>query len=229
MGGTIAMSKEALAWAWRQSLELPSIKLVLLALAHHANKAGECQPEIAQIGSMTGLSQPTIWRAMGQLTAMGLVQQVPKGRSYSYALTLSSIIQPECNQAIDTIQIDSEQKRNLPLDWQPDDKLLLWAQERVPHVDTTFETERFKDHFCHIKPDRRTARGWDASWRGWLSRAKPAATPFPTRSERTSQRNASILRDALAGRPSPVVGVAGAAPLPFKLIEGGKSGPDQTA
>jgi hypothetical protein len=226
------MSVAAMAWAWQQELELPSIKLVLLALASHATKAGYCQPEIGSLCAMTGLSQPTIWRAMGQLTTMGLVQQVPKGRSYSYALNLTNTIQRECNTPTNTIQIDSKPKHRLSVEWQPNDNLLLWAQERAPHVDTTLETERFIDHFCHVKPDRRTTAGWDASWRAWLLRArrdyKPAAIPFPTRSQRTSQRNAAIVGDALAGRTTSASSVRDSAALPLRLIEGGKNGADGT-
>jgi hypothetical protein len=256
------MSIEATRWAWAQAVELPSIKLVLLALADHANKEGECWPGITRISTMTGLSQPTIWRAMAQLTAMGMVQQIPKGRSYRYALNLTDTIQHECNPSVDTIHGDSdtihgdsdsihgelntihgecltvknhkeppkEPKRLLSPDWKPDDKLMLWAQERAPHVDTAEQTERFIDHFCYIKTDRRTDRGWDASWRGWILRSRRdyqrAPIPFPTRSQRTSQRNAAIVGDALAGRTQADAGATDCRDLPFRLIEGGKAGAD---
>lgn len=259
------MSIEASAWAWSQKVDLPSIKLVLLALADHADKQGRCWPSVERIGDMTGLSQPTIWRAMTTLTDMGMVQQRRRGRSYSFELCLTNTIHDECNQPDDTIhgemnsihgesdtihgEMDSiqdecltvknhqkppkeprETKHRLSADWRPDDRLLLWAQERAPHVDTTLETERFLDHFVHIKPDRRTDQGWCASWRNWILRARrdytPAAARFPTRSERTTQRNATILGDALADRSASHDSVRNLPGLPFRLIEGGRNGAD---
>lgn len=254
------MSIEALAWAWAQRVDLPSLKLVLLALAEHADKQGHCWPSVARIGDMTCLSQATIYRAMQTLTGMGLVQQLPKGRGYAFNLTLDTIhheneVSHSENDTIhhenDTIhgekntihgecltvmnhqeppKKEREVKRQLSPDWQPDDKLMLWAQERAPHVDTTLETERFIDHFVHIKPDRRTDQGWCASWRNWILRARrdytPAAARFPTRSERTTQRNATILRDALADRPPVDDCLRDRSGLPFRLIEGGRNGVD---
>jgi hypothetical protein len=267
------MSIAALTWAWSQQGLPPSSKLVLLALADHADAQGHCWPSIERIKTMTGLSQATIYRVMQVLTGLGMVQQLPRGRGYAFNLTLDTIhdecnadnnsIHPECNptQVIiqewdDTIHHENDTihgekntiqdecltvmnhneppkkesadaKRALPTDWQPDDGLLAWAKERAPHVDTTIEREKFIDFFCHIKPARRSAEGWRASWRSWLLRARrdytPAAVRFPTRSERTSQRNAAIVGDALADRPQAHDAVRNIPGTPFRLIDRSKA------
>lgn len=268
------MSIAAIAWAWSQQGLPPSSKLVLLALADHADNEGHCWPSIERLKFITGLSQPTIYRVMQVLTGLGLVQQLPRGRGYAFNLSISSIhdeynhhadiIHSEYNQNSDiihgenncihhendiihgekniiqdeclTIMNHNEPSKNeranakqrLTPDWQPDDKLIAWAKERAPHVDTNLETEKFIDYFCHIKTDRRSGEGWRASWRGWVLRARrdytPPAARFPTRSERTSQRNATIVRDALARRSETDDAVRHIEGTPFRLIEGGRDG-----
>lgn len=259
------MSIKAISWAWQQDVGLPSMKLVLVALADHAKDTGECWPSISRIADMTNLSRATVFRSLEHLTGLGLIQQVSvSGKVNHYCLALPDPSHGETpitsdpshgetptrltvrphpshgetdpshgetrtvkNHKEPPLKERAEPKQRLPDDWQPDAKLLAWAKERAPHVDTTTELEKFIDFFCHIKPDRRTGEGWRASWRTWLMRARrdytPAAARFPTRSERTSQRNAAIIGDALADRPSAHDGLRDIPGTPFRLIDGSKA------
>jgi hypothetical protein len=129
--------------------------------------------------------------------------------------------------------LEQRARRKLEPDWRPDERLIEWAKEKAPHVDLDTETERFREFFIHIRPDRRSAEGWRASWRNWMLRAcrdyrRPPAAGG-ARAERTSQRNAAIIRDALADRTAPDVECRDRQNLVLCLIEGGGNTTDGTA
>lgn len=258
------MSNRALTWAWAQDCQLPSVKLVLVALADHAKDSGECWPSITRIASMTGLSRATVFRCLEQLTGMGLIEQLPEaGKVNRYCLAMLDpshgktpitsdpshgetgtrlMVRPhpshgetdpshgETRTIKNPKEPKGEPKRKLALDWEPDAALLEWAKEKAPHVDTAEQTERFIDYFGHIKTDRRTDQGWRASWRNWILRSRrdyrAPVTPFPSRSERTSQRNAALVRDALAARSENAQPDGNQSGAQLRLIEGGKASAD---
>ncbi len=60
------MSVTATTWAWSQSLQATA-KLVLLALADHADEEGRCWPSLGRLEQMTGLNRSTITRALSSL------------------------------------------------------------------------------------------------------------------------------------------------------------------
>jgi len=57
----------------------------------------------------------------------------------------------------------------LPPDFMVDDDLRAWASQRVPGLDLTAETERFKDHH---QAKGSTFKDWRAAWRTWMSRSE---------------------------------------------------------
>lgn len=63
------MSVTATTWAWSQSLPATA-KLVLLALADHADDEGHCWPSLGRLEQMTGLNRSTITRALSSLDGM---------------------------------------------------------------------------------------------------------------------------------------------------------------
>lgn len=75
------MSIEALAWAWTQDVPNASAKLVLLALADHANGDGYCWPAMTRIAVMTGLSDRQVSRHVTTLAELGLVIKADRRRS----------------------------------------------------------------------------------------------------------------------------------------------------
>lgn len=71
------MSVASLSWAFRQSLR-PTTKLVLLALADHANDDGECWPGIPGLTRKTGLSDRAIQEHLRKLERAGLLKITPR-------------------------------------------------------------------------------------------------------------------------------------------------------
>ncbi|MDI2032979.1 hypothetical protein [Paenarthrobacter nitroguajacolicus] len=63
-----------------------------------------------------------------------------------------------------------KQERPLPATWQPNDAHKSYAASRS--LDFSGEAERFK---LHAQANDRRQRDWDASFRMWLSKAKPVA------------------------------------------------------
>lgn len=69
------MSVSAMSWAWKQELD-PTTKFVLLALADHANDIDfTCWPSLTHLELKTGLSRPTIWKAVDRLENIGLTRR----------------------------------------------------------------------------------------------------------------------------------------------------------
>ncbi|AXY00247.1 helix-turn-helix domain-containing protein [Vibrio alfacsensis] len=58
------MSVEVTNLVWGSSTLKGSERLVLVCLAHHANKAGECWPSIKTLSLETGLSRTTVKKAL---------------------------------------------------------------------------------------------------------------------------------------------------------------------
>jgi len=90
------MSIEALNWAWRQNTPSASAKLVLMALADHANGDGYCWPSMGRVGSMAGISSKQVATHIRALAALGLVEKATRRRhegqyrGWLYRLPLST-------------------------------------------------------------------------------------------------------------------------------------------
>jgi hypothetical protein len=87
------MSLRALTWAWEQELTNPSEKLVLLAIADHANDDGMCWPSMSHVAERCLLSTRQIQRITEQLVHYGLVtrerRKRPDGTLGTYTYTLN--------------------------------------------------------------------------------------------------------------------------------------------
>jgi hypothetical protein len=66
----------AFVWAYRQPGLSPTNKLVLMGLADHADRDGICWPGIKLLCEETGYSKSTIYRALEELHAVGLISKV---------------------------------------------------------------------------------------------------------------------------------------------------------
>lgn len=67
------MSIEALSWAWQQPLK-PGPKLVLLALADHADHKGICWPGQEGLAEKTGMNRSTVIENIRKLVELDLVE-----------------------------------------------------------------------------------------------------------------------------------------------------------
>lgn len=90
------MSHEASTYAWSLDLS-PGAKLVLLAVADHADKTGFCWPGAEGLADKCKVSERTVWRQIGELEKSGILCRTRRSsqsgrRSNSYQIHLT----PEC-------------------------------------------------------------------------------------------------------------------------------------
>ena len=74
------MSIEVMNWAWEQPVAKATNKLVLLALADHANADGECWPSMKRIAERSDISPRHVSRAINELIDLGLVEKAGRRR-----------------------------------------------------------------------------------------------------------------------------------------------------
>lgn len=79
-----SMSLEAMTWAFKQPLS-GHAKVILLAIADHANDEGECWPSLARIAKKASVSERTAQRYMLELADQGYLstagRNAPDGRT----------------------------------------------------------------------------------------------------------------------------------------------------
>ena len=73
------MSVTAMAWVWTVNAT-PTQKLVLIAVADHADHEGKCFPSVSHLVNKTSLTRRTIFRALAELEQAGLIARVKRQR-----------------------------------------------------------------------------------------------------------------------------------------------------
>lgn len=68
------MSVHATSWAWRQKIDDPVAKLLLLKLADQANDDGVCWPSRATLAEAIETSEATVKRRVKVLVELGLIE-----------------------------------------------------------------------------------------------------------------------------------------------------------
>jgi len=211
------MAIAAIEWAFEQCLPNPSCKLVLLALADHADKHGLCWPSIARIEQRTSLSRSSVIRALAQLEKLRLIVRTRRGpTSNSYLLpsvTMTSksaqielspgvtmTPKPSSEPSMKPKKAERSKLTAMTEHWCADEGLLSWAAEHHPLLtleDLAHETDRFRDHWIS-KAERRA--DWRASWRNWIrNAARFAARSRPiSRIEGVRRTNAQRINEAMA-------------------------------
>jgi DNA-binding Lrp family transcriptional regulator len=71
------MSIEASVLAWSKQLH-PGTKLVLLALADHADHTGCCWPGAEGLAIKTCMSERTVWRRLAEMEDLGVICRTPR-------------------------------------------------------------------------------------------------------------------------------------------------------
>jgi hypothetical protein len=74
------MSIEALSWALKQELDTPAQKLVLVALANHADGYGWCWPRQRYLAATACIRRESCCKVIGELEARGLIRRVREAR-----------------------------------------------------------------------------------------------------------------------------------------------------
>jgi len=64
--------------------------------------------------------------------------------------------------------------RSLPDDFEVDEAMRAWANEKAPAVNLSAETEKFKDHAL---ANGKRYTDWRAAWRTWIGNARDWAKP----------------------------------------------------
>lgn len=96
--GTVNL--RAAQWALTQSQSGPTGRLVLLALAYHANAKGRAWPSVPTLARETALNRGTVQRALRDLEDLGeLTVELRDGRSSTYTLVDNSTGGPHSARA----------------------------------------------------------------------------------------------------------------------------------
>ena len=93
------MSIQALNWAFKQSLQTPTTKLVLLTLANYCDEKHSCYPSESHIASICGISDRQVRRCISALESGGKLRSEarigPKGQtSNRYHLSVDTHVHP---------------------------------------------------------------------------------------------------------------------------------------
>lgn len=75
------MSFKAVAWAWEQRGLTPSQRIVLIGLAQHADKSGDCFPRVSVLADECELSQRAIELATKDLADRGIITVTKRERA----------------------------------------------------------------------------------------------------------------------------------------------------
>lgn len=199
-------------------VKAPSVKAVLLALAHHTNAhSGSCYPSIERLMRFTSLSRRSVQTALRWLESEHLLRTVQtQGRQASlYFLHLPGVdpidiggaqplhprgatIAPKGrNQCAPIVR---EQESNdartepapLPAGWKPPEDALEWAARSFQFVDVKAETALFVDNAAK---KGETYADPVAAWRNWIRRGEE----FAKRDARKEQSRAGASAGNRAG------------------------------
>lgn len=80
------MSNEALSWAFGQSAPSAGAKFVLVALANQVRSDHQCAPGVGLLMSMTGQSDRSVARHLGELVELGLIRRERRNTGYQERL-----------------------------------------------------------------------------------------------------------------------------------------------
>lgn len=72
------MSIQAVAWALKQRLGSPTLKVVLIAVANYADEDGVCWPSQERLAQDTDLTERSVRDVLKKLEAMGFIQRTPR-------------------------------------------------------------------------------------------------------------------------------------------------------
>ena len=101
------MSVKALAWAWVQDIPATT-KMVLMALADHADDDGVCWPGIKGVSEKCGLNPRSVRRHISRLCHMGLIESVPRYRSDGSRTSNLFILKMQPSQNIPDLELATE-------------------------------------------------------------------------------------------------------------------------
>ncbi len=180
------MSLHALDWAFKLPIP-PTQKLVLLAMADHADAEGVCWPSVPNLCAKTSLARRTVFAMQAWLEAHGLIQKVEQGggRGYSTRWRLAVGAEPIHPAAMDGVGISSRPARRKGA---ADAPIRGKGAARAPFPENGASHAPETVHHMHQngashapEPSYEPSKGTVISLRGGPSARRPAAGPLTDR------------------------------------------------
>jgi hypothetical protein len=173
------MSWRAIAWAIKQKTGSPGCKLLLLALANHANEQGRCWPSQETLADCTELSRYSIARHSRELQSAGLLtmSQQPRAKgqwpTLEYQLNMTTEPQPAVGSPIPTVLQTATRSPGRTVQHGPCGKT---PADRVANCNTNLkENHRKKDFEMNEAKEGQqptgepaVIRNYSDQWHRWL-------------------------------------------------------------
>ena len=193
------MSIKAVSWAFDQQIKDPLAKLVLIAVADHINEStGDAWPSVERLEQMTCASRSTVLRKLKMLETSGFLQRTKRyNKTDVYSLNLVGVTQTGVTQTPlevshrhtnhnRTVIINNKgkSKKQLLVDWQPDDADKQYATELgVDWSETLTDIQLWNEK----NGNKASYASCKAFWQGWVRKEAKGRPARSNRRESASQ------------------------------------------
>lgn len=167
-------------------------RLIMLALADHADDEGRCYPSISRLCQRTGLGERAVQTNIRKLQSQGYVEIIPgAGRQGSNLYFVRptpapdapkpsvTIIEPSVPLVVPQPEKPKEPDRQrLPEDWVPDREYREFARDlNLTDADIEEIADDFRTYWTELNTakSRKTQRGWLQAWK---NRCRDVAPKF---------------------------------------------------
>jgi len=194
------MSIKAVSWAFDQQIGDPMAKLVLIAVADHINEStGDAWPSIERLQHMTSASRRTIQRKLKMLEEDGYLERKKRfndtdlyslgarGVTVTRGVTQSPLgvshSHPNHNRTV-IINNKGKSKKQLLVDWQPDDADKQYATELgIDWSETLTDIQLWNEK----NGNKASYASCKAFWQGWVRKEAKGRPARSNRQESVSQ------------------------------------------
>ena len=194
------MSIKAVSWAFDQQIDDPMAKLVLIAVADHINEStGNAWPSIERLEHMTSASRRTVQRKLKKLEEDGYLERQKRfndtdlyslgarGVTVTRGVTQSPLgvshSHPNHNRTV-IINNKGKSKKQLLVDWQPDDADKQYATELgIDWSETLTDIQLWNEK----NGNKASYASCKAFWQGWVRKEAKGRPARSNRRESVSQ------------------------------------------
>lgn len=193
------MSIKAVSWAFDQQIKDPLAKLVLIAVADHINEStGDAWPSVERLEQMTCASRSTVLRKLKLLETSGFLQRTKRfNKTDVYSLNLVGVTQTGVTQTPlevshrhtnhnRTVIINNKgkSKKQLLVDWQPDDADKQYATDLgIDWSETLTDIQLWNEK----NGNKASYASCKAFWQGWVRKEAKGRPARSNRQESVSQ------------------------------------------
>ena len=194
------MSIKAVSWAFDQQIDDPMAKLVLIAVADHINEStGDAWPSIERLQHMTSASRRTVQRKLKMLEEDGYLERKKRfndtdlyslgarGVTVTRGVTQSPLgvshSHPNHNRTV-IINNKGKSKKQLLVDWQPDDADKQYATDLgIDWSETLTDIQLWNEK----NGNKASYASCKAFWQGWVRKEAKSRPARSNRQESVSQ------------------------------------------